>query len=254
MLRKPRNAQTEHLVGARLMSFGYLQIGIFETLAGFFAYFVVFYDYGFSPDLLYFLALETGTEPAKDDVYTPEDKYKGNSHVGQSDYDDKIVDWFTDKDSDYDLRIWFWEKDEDLWNDCRYPDDKSHITGEKVCYTVEALSYAQAAFFVGIVVTQWSNLLIVKTRKLSIMHQGMSNWVGNFALIFETVIAVMICYIEVLNSGLGGRPLHFFHFGVPAIPFFTMIFTYDELRKGLMRNSRFKNKDQPGWLERYTLY
>jgi sodium/potassium-transporting ATPase subunit alpha len=254
MLRKPRNAQTEHLVGARLLSFGYFQIGQIQNLAGFYTYFVVFYDYGFRPDLLYFLALDTGTEPADDDVYTPEHKYKGNTHVGIDDYDDKIVDWLTDKDSDFDLRLWYWDKDEDLWNDCRYPDDESPVTGEKVCYTVEALKYAQAAFFVSIVMCQWANMFIVKTRKLSIMHQGMTNWVGNFSLIFETVITLMICYIEALNSGLGGRPLQFLHFAIPAMPYFTIIFVYDELRKWAMRDSRFRNKDIAGWIERYTLY
>merc|ERR1712179_768038 len=33
------------------------------------------------------------------------------------------------------------------------------------------------AFFVSIVVVQWADLIICKTRKLSVFHQGMSNWI-----------------------------------------------------------------------------
>lgn len=49
MKRKPRNAQKDHLVGAVLMCFSYLQMGIFEFLGCMYAYFVVFGDFGFPP-------------------------------------------------------------------------------------------------------------------------------------------------------------------------------------------------------------
>jgi sodium/potassium-transporting ATPase subunit alpha len=57
MNRKPRNAQVDHLVTMRLLSYSYLQMGAFQAMAGFTAYFIVMYDYGFSPSILYFLAL-----------------------------------------------------------------------------------------------------------------------------------------------------------------------------------------------------
>lgn len=34
MERAPRNAKRDHLVGAKLMMFAYIQIGIFESLTG----------------------------------------------------------------------------------------------------------------------------------------------------------------------------------------------------------------------------
>merc|ERR1711971_924168 len=40
------------------------------------------------------------------------------------------------------------------------------------------------AFLVSIVVVQWADLIICKTRKLSVFHQGMSNWFMNFGLFF----------------------------------------------------------------------
>ena len=42
------------------------------------------------------------------------------------------------------------------------------------------------AFFASIVIVQWADLIICKTRKLSVFQQGMSNWVMNFGLCFET--------------------------------------------------------------------
>merc|ERR1711970_189649 len=38
------------------------------------------------------------------------------------------------------------------------------------------------AFFVSIVVVQWADLIICKTRRNSIVHQGMKNWVLNFGI------------------------------------------------------------------------
>ena len=52
MLRAPRNAATDRLVNRRLMTFAYLQIGVIQALAGFFAYMVVMNDYGYVPRIL----------------------------------------------------------------------------------------------------------------------------------------------------------------------------------------------------------
>lgn len=128
-------------------------------------------DYGFPPGLLFFWALsEDGAEPDGDDVYTPEHKYNGNTHVDLDDFDGNRVDWITNDHDDLDLRVWFYDYDEDDWTDCRFPDKESHVSDEDVCYTTEALKHAQCAYFVSIVVVQWADLLICKTRKLSIYH------------------------------------------------------------------------------------
>merc|ERR1711953_1238929 len=58
------------------------------------------------------------------------------------------------------------------------------------------------AFFASIVVVQWANLLICKTRKNSVFQQGMKNWVMNFGLVFETVLAAILCYVRTLVGGL----------------------------------------------------
>jgi sodium/potassium-transporting ATPase subunit alpha len=52
MKRPPRNAATDHLVTGKLMCLAYLQIGIMQALAGFYAWMLVLNDYGFPPVVL----------------------------------------------------------------------------------------------------------------------------------------------------------------------------------------------------------
>lgn len=125
----------------------------------------------------------------------------------------------------------------------------------------EALSFAQGAFFVTIVVVQWADLLICKTRMLSIKSQGMKNKVMNFGLMFETILAAYLCYIGAINIGLGTRNLRLIHW-FPGLPFSMLIFIYDETRKYLMRSTSKSSIDKEtgrvirdaGWLERNTYY
>jgi len=124
----------------------------------------------------------------------------------------------------------------------------------------EALSHSQGAYFISIIVVQWADLLICKTRRLSIVTQGMSNTFMNFGLMFETLLGAYMCYMPGLDY-LGTRPLRFSHW-MCAIPFSMAIFLYDETRKYLMRATTVVNYDkltgaiisEPGWIERNTYY
>jgi len=104
------------------------------------------------------------------------------------------------------------------------------------------------AFFVSIVVVQWADLIICKTRKLSVFHQGMSNWFMNFGLFFETALACFLSYTPGMDKGLRMYPLKW-NWWLPAIPFSILIWCYDETRKYLLRRL------PPGnWVERETYY
>ena len=104
------------------------------------------------------------------------------------------------------------------------------------------------AFFVSIVVVQWADLIICKTRKLSVFQQGMSNWVMNFGLLFETGLACFLSYTPGMDKGLRMYPLYF-RWWLPALPFSLLIWCYDESRKYLLRRL------PPGnWVERETYY
>ena len=104
------------------------------------------------------------------------------------------------------------------------------------------------AFFVSIVVVQWADLIICKTRKLSVFQQGMSNMVMNFGLIFETLLAAFLSYTPGMDKGLRMYPLKIWWW-LPAIPFSILIFCYDETRKYLLRRLPAGN-----WVERETYY
>ena len=103
------------------------------------------------------------------------------------------------------------------------------------------------AFFVSIVVVQWADLIICKTRKNSVFQQGMKNWVMNFGLVFETVLAAILCYTPGMDKGLKMYPLKI-NWWFPAIPFSALIFVFDEVRKYLLR------QNPGGWIERETYY
>ena len=123
----------------------------------------------------------------------------------------------------------------------------------------EALKYAQTSGFTTIIVVQWADLMICKTRWLSIADQGMVNPLMNFGLLFETILGSMMCYFTPLGAALNTRPLRFTHW-FPGMPFCIFIFFYDETRKYLMRQTE---KDLPedstikkmgSWLKENTYY
>merc|ERR1712106_428027 len=103
------------------------------------------------------------------------------------------------------------------------------------------------AFFVSIVIVQWADLIICKTRKNSVFQQGMKNWFMNFGLVFETVLAAFLSYTPGMDKGLRMYPLYF-NWWLPAIPFSILIFCYDETRKFLLR------RNPGGWIESETYY
>merc|ERR1712106_974219 len=103
------------------------------------------------------------------------------------------------------------------------------------------------AFFVSIVVVQWADLIICKTRELSVFQQGMKNWVMNFGLVFETLLAAFMSYTPGMDKGLKMYPLKF-SWWFPALPFSLLIFVFDEVRKYLLR------QNPGGWVEKETYY
>merc|ERR1712109_366864 len=103
------------------------------------------------------------------------------------------------------------------------------------------------AFFVSIVVVQWADLIICKTRKNSVFQQGMKNHFMNFGLVFETVLACILSYTPGRDKGLRMYPLKF-NWWFPAVPFSLLIFVFDEVRKYLLR------QNPGGWIEQETYY
>merc|ERR1719427_1901721 len=102
-------------------------------------------------------------------------------------------------------------------------------------------------FFTSIVIVQWADLLISKTRRLSIFQQGMKNKVLIAGLFEETLLATFLSYCPGMDAGLRMYPLMWMWWIVP-MPFSLIIWLYDETRKYLIR--RYPG----GWAESETYY
>jgi len=133
--------------------------------------------------------------------------------------------------------------------DSKFINDLQDSYGQEWTYAQrKVLEYTcHTAFFVSIVIVQWADLMICKTRRNSIIHQGMLNPHLIFGLFFETILAAVLAYTPGLDKGLRMYPLRW-TWWLPAIPFSIAIFTYDEVRKYILRAR------PGGWLEMETYY
>jgi len=368
MQRPPRNPQVDNLVTWRLVSFSYLQIGVLQALAGFFAYFVVLFEYGLKPAFLpgidksqvfasttsdldirqYAYFLTCFDDSAYNCVYFPQeyscgwrnwDKEKEAKEryfdSGADLFADGTVQWIShadcltqaagpseqyidqqrlfasmicklfggnDLDCTYNTNVLFTSKlttagvkaaTSDIYEQryCESVDrqEVDYTAPHATPYTVQevlkekifvgaasddeklicnsqkltqkgaasifpfqendryvALAKSNTAYFISIIIVQWADLMICKTRSRSLFEQGMTNVFMNWSLLFETILGCILCYLPFANEITGTRPLDFVWW-MPAIPFSLAIYGYDELRKGRIRHC------PTGWLQ-YNTY
>ncbi|ETN87086.1 Na,H/K antiporter P-type ATPase, alpha subunit [Necator americanus] len=146
----------------------------------------------------------------------------------------------------------FWPKDlyqlRAQWDSRAYNNVLDSYGQEWTYANRKILEYTcQTAYFVSIVVVQWADLIISKTRRNSIVQQGMTNWTLNFGLVFETALAWFMCYCPGLDNGLRMYGLRF-SWWFCALPFSVLIFVYDEARRYCIR------RWPGGWVEHETYY
>lgn len=102
-------------------------------------------------------------------------------------------------------------------------------------------------FFTAIVIVQWADVIICKTRRNSILQQGMENNVLIMGLLEETCLAAILAYTPGTDDALRMYPIEGFMWLIP-MPFALLIFFYDEIRKLIIR--KYPN----GWVENETYY
>ncbi|XP_075259965.1 sodium/potassium-transporting ATPase subunit alpha-like [Convolutriloba macropyga] len=120
--------------------------------------------------------------------------------------------------------------------------NKSYEQRKKLEYT------CQTAFFTSIVVVQWADLIISKTRRNCLFTQGLlCNQVLLAGMVFETALCIFLSYCPGLESALRMQSLHFWWW-FPALPFSIFIWCFDETRRYILR------KNPGGWIERETYY
>jgi len=126
-----------------------------------------------------------------------------------------ILGWDKWKNAKVDIRMFYAQyTTADSWTKCRWdPSIQNDGTPDfykfsnnndfwPICYSTEALKYAQSGYLVSIVCVQWADLMICKTRNLSLSQQGMANSFGNFGLFSETALVAVLCYVPFINYGL----------------------------------------------------
>ncbi len=134
--------------------------------------------------------------------------------------------------------------------DCASINDLKDSYGQEWTYSArKTLTVAcQSAFFAAVVMMQWVNVIVCKTRHSSIFQHGMRNWVLDIALLLEFPLAAILMYTPVLNVHLNFYPIYW-EWWFLAIPFAVLLFAFEEIRKCIIRNQK------PGsWLERETCY
>ncbi|XP_078265380.1 sodium/potassium-transporting ATPase subunit alpha [Rhinoraja longicauda] len=103
------------------------------------------------------------------------------------------------------------------------------------------------SFFISIVVVQWADLIICKTRRNSIFQQGMKNKILIFGLFEETALAAFLSYTPGTDIALRMYPLKP-SWWFCAFPYSLIIFLYDEARRFIIR------RNPGGWVEQETYY
>ncbi|TWW73988.1 Sodium/potassium-transporting ATPase subunit alpha-3 [Takifugu flavidus] len=206
MKREPRNPKSDKLVNERLISMAYGQIGMIQALAGFFTYFVIMTENGFLPRTL--LGIRVNWDHR--DVNDLEDSY-GQQWVRPM-VPVGVTTWYMNQSKFKHMSMKTYEQRKII---------------EFTCHT---------SFFVSIVVVQWADLIICKTRRNSLFHQGMKNRVLIFGLLVETALAAFVSYCPGMDVALRMYPLKILWWFC-AFPYSLLIFIYDEVRKFILRRN-----------------
>lgn len=247
-------------------------IGWTEFWGGMMCYYVAFNDFGFKPAELNFKAnIPIWYDASKNDFYNPTLPSFGNS-VAQRYIDSNscpdtknwdMIDWIYTKHAFVDLRLAALKcemvngvaviSQQINWSNCNVQ-QISPYTNLPVCYTTEAGKYAQGGYFYGVVLGQIFNTFVCKTRKMSMITQGLSNTFMLFAITTELALIMIAGYFQPFNTAFGTRDNIFKHFAVPAIPFCLLLLLIDETRKYLIRNLPSDSKGKPHWFTRAALW
>jgi len=231
-------------------------------------------DYGFPPAQLFYKQFKGALISSNQDAYDPNSPTLGNSNVGT--LCDKItgspypipdasltkIDWLYLRHAYVDIRTSFIECDGNGgvitqldYSNCEIK-QLSTITDLPICFTTEALKYTHTGVFFGIVFCQITNVVAIKTKKLSIYFQGFRNTVLFGGLASEVSLTFILSGWVFLHRPLGSRDVTFYHFGLPAIPFSILQMVWEELRKYLIRRGDRTRKagEKPNWMTRNSYY
>jgi magnesium-transporting ATPase (P-type) len=115
--------------------------------------------------------------------------------------------------------------------------DVKFVLGLDYDTRMKYLSQAQTAFLMSIIVVQWTDVMICKTRVLSVFEQGMWNTVLNIGLIEELLLGLVLCYVPFAQDAFLTESIEWWMW-LYGVPFAILILVFDEVRKLLLRLER----------------
>eukprot|EP01017_Pseudomicrothorax_dubius_P033268 TRINITY_DN4446_c0_g1_i3.p1 TRINITY_DN4446_c0_g1~~TRINITY_DN4446_c0_g1_i3.p1 ORF type:complete len:142 (+),score=10.00 TRINITY_DN4446_c0_g1_i3:102-527(+) len=138
------------------------------------------------------------------------------------------------------------------WKECKV-NQISRASNRPVCYTTEAVRYAQTAYFISAVIFQMTTLLTNRSLKFSLANHGYSNKGVVFGIALSFIMAMLLLYIAPLHYVFGTRDLHWYHIAQGFI-FSILMMVLDETRKYLARRKSSLESDESNWYERNALW
>lgn len=106
---------------------------------------------------------------------------------------------------------------------------------------------AQTSYFFAICVTQVSDVIICKTRRVSLLKKGMKNNVLNASIAVNLVLALIVTYMPFCNEVFATEPLNWYDLFL-STPFAVLMIIGDEVRRYFIRNNISE------WVEQETYY
>lgn len=106
---------------------------------------------------------------------------------------------------------------------------------------------AQTSYFFSVCMTQVSDVIICKTRRVSLLHKGMKNHVLNFSIFVNLFLAMLVTYVPICHEVFATEALAWYDL-LTAAPFVVLMIFGDECRRYLIRNNISK------WVEQETYY
>lgn len=97
-----------------------------------------------------------------------------------------------------------------------------------------------------------SNIILLKSRKTSFTTTPL-NRVMIYGLVLEICLVVLITQCPGISDVFGGRPLDFWQYGWPAVPWSVGIMLWEESRKLLIRNSIWFEKHVFWWTSKIEI-
>ena len=275
MTRSPRKS-TDHLVSIRLITHAYLLHGWVLCSCAFFNYFTVLYGMGFAPFTVFQMQFQNYANfPVEPTEFRPNAPDLGNPMLtgeNGSALNPYPYIWGGTGDQFFDMRYIYVNYDETTksfkpafgeWNTpdhgqsmCQFTLMDSELTGAgqltNPCFKIEAIYFAQSAYFVGVVIGQWTNVFACKQRKMSLLYSPF-NMVSIYGILSETILVIIFTYIPGIGPAVGGRILPIY-FVFACLPFSMLLMFWEETRKLLIRQVKSSNPQYLGFFESNSLW